>query len=370
MDTKQMMQEQYVAIKANLEELTAAVNAYSAVFEKHASSDDLATQISQFQVRMLESVKQMQSAVYGPLNMVMIHFEECLRSSSLRALLEMGVLDCLPADGQGISAAEVAGKLSVDEALLGLSFDAGGCTYVHRRAKYKSVYPHSKLQSLLASCSKSKLQNDVSLTSVKNERQNTWAMSEFLKKDGYRNPNSLTNNPYTYAHDTKGLGMFDFLLQDPVRFKNFNVAMQAQSAQTLRPYSLFPFKDELGKIETTDETVLVVDVGGGNGQATTAIRGLCLGIKGKMILQDQAQVIEGITEPLPGVEKMAHDFFKPQPIKGMMRVALSLRDADISRRSPILHAPMLTRLARERMRDDTQEHRHRNETGIIKTSYI
>ena len=144
-------------------------------------------------------------------------------------------------------------------------------------------------------------------------------MSEFLKKDGYQNPNSLTNNPYTYAHDTKGLGMFEFLLKDPVRFKNFNDAMKAKSSQTLLPYNLFPFKDELSKLETTDETVLLVDVGGGNGQATIAIRGLCPGIKGKMILQDQCRVIEGITDPLPGgVEIMAHDFFKPQPIKGMI----------------------------------------------------
>ena len=150
-------------------------------------------------------------------------------------------------------------------------------------------------------------------------------MPEFLQKDGYRNPSSLTNNPYTYAHDTKGLGMFDFLLKNPVRFKNFNDAMQAKSAQTLLPYHLFPFKDEFSKIETTDETVLLVDVGGGNGQATTAIRDFCSGIKGRMILQDQLQVIEGITEPPPGVEMMVSDFFKPQPIKGMKDLTLEGR---------------------------------------------
>ena len=147
-------------------------------------------------------------------------------------------------------------------------------------------------------------------------------MSQFFKKNGYQNPNSLTNNPYTYAHDTKGLNIFEFLLKDPTRFKNFNDAMQAKSAQTLLPYNLFPFKDELGKIETTDKTVLLVDVGGGNGQATVAIRGLCPRIKGRMILQDQLQVIEGIADPLSGVEMMGYDFFKPQPVKGMMESTL------------------------------------------------
>lgn len=110
--------------------------------------------------------------------------------------------------------------------------------------------------------------------------------------------------------------MFEFLALDPVRFRNFNAAMEAKTAQTVLPYDTFPFKEELSKIETTDDTVLLVDVGGGNGQASKAIRQLCLDVKGKMILQDQPTVLEAITAPLPGVEKMGYDFFTPQPVKG------------------------------------------------------
>lgn len=110
--------------------------------------------------------------------------------------------------------------------------------------------------------------------------------------------------------------MFEFLAKDPVRFKNFNAAMEAKTAATTLPYNLFPFEEEFAKVETTDDTVLLVDVGGGNGQATTAIRKLCPDTKGKMILQDQQQVIDRITDPLPGVEKMGYDFFTPQPVKG------------------------------------------------------
>lgn len=73
-----MMREQHIAIKKNLQELTATVEAYSDTFELNASSDDLSAmgQISQRHVKMIESVKQMQSAIYGPLNMIMLHFEE------------------------------------------------------------------------------------------------------------------------------------------------------------------------------------------------------------------------------------------------------------------------------------------------------
>lgn len=147
-------------------------------------------------------------------------------------------------------------------------------------------------------------------------------MPEFFKRNGYVNPASRRNNPYTFAHDTQGLSMFEFLLQNPARFKNFNDAMQARSSQTSQPYSLFPFKSRFGEMHTTDETVLLVDVGSGIGQATLAIREACPEIKGKMVMQDQKEVIDGIASSLPsGVVGMAHDFFKPQPIKGMFSSA-------------------------------------------------
>jgi hypothetical protein len=144
-------------------------------------------------------------------------------------------------------------------------------------------------------------------------------MPEFFKKNGYVNPASRSNNPYTFAHDTQGLSMFEFLLQNPARFKNFNDAMQARSSQTSQPYSLFPFASRFGAMATTDDTVLLVDVGSGIGQATLAIREACSEFKGKMVMQDQKPVIDEISSSLPpGVVGMAHDFFQPQPIKGAL----------------------------------------------------
>lgn len=144
-------------------------------------------------------------------------------------------------------------------------------------------------------------------------------MPEFFKKNGYLNPDSRRNNPYTFAHDTHGLSMFEFLLQNPDRFKNFNDAMQACSSQTSLPYVLFPFKSRFGEMDTANETVLLVDVGSGMGQATLSIRKACPEIKGNMVMQDQKQVIDEIASSLPpGVVGMAHDFFQPQPVKGML----------------------------------------------------
>jgi hypothetical protein len=113
--------------------------------------------------------------------------------------------------------------------------------------------------------------------------------------------------------------MFEFLALDPIRFQNFNAAMEAKTAQTVLPYNLFPFKEEFSKVKTDDDTVLLVDIGGGNGQATTVIRELCAATKGKMILQDQPHVLEAIDISLPGIELMGYDFFAPQPVKGELK---------------------------------------------------
>lgn len=51
----------------------------------------------------------------------LLSWAQCLRSSSLRTLLEMGVFDALPDNGGEMSAGELANKIGVDEILLGMS---------------------------------------------------------------------------------------------------------------------------------------------------------------------------------------------------------------------------------------------------------
>jgi hypothetical protein len=142
-------------------------------------------------------------------------------------------------------------------------------------------------------------------------------LHDFLRKDGFKNPTSLTNNPYTFAHDTKGKTMWEHIAQDPERAKTFNNPMEAQTQASLPTVGIYPFESELGHLVESDDTVILVDVGGGKGQASNMIRQGCPGLKGRFILQDRPEVIADITEQLPGIEKMAHDFFTEQPVKGL-----------------------------------------------------
>jgi hypothetical protein len=79
----------------------------------------------------------------------------------------------------------------------------------------------------------------------------------------------------------------------------------------------FPFADEL-KCDSEEE-VLIVDIGGGKGQALEFIQNGFPELKGRMIVQDLPEVIKDTNESshLPSsIETMAADFFKPQPVRG------------------------------------------------------
>lgn len=82
------------------------------------------------------------------------------------------------------------------------------------------------------------------------------------------------------------------------------------------------FRQEVLNGHGTDSTTpLFVDVGGAMGQQCIFFKKAYPDLVGRVIVQDQEQVVSQIqASPLPGfegIEAMTHDFFQPQPIKGM-----------------------------------------------------
>lgn len=148
-------------------------------------------------------------------------------------------------------------------------------------------------------------------------------MYEFFREHGFKSPNSHLINPYCFAHQTGDTNMWDHIGKFPDRLRNLNLAMTAQTGATGWTVGIFPFKVELSKLEPNDETILVVDIGGGKGHVTTQIQDLTNGIRGKIILQERPEVLIEIADSLPGIKMMEYDFFTPQPVKGMWSRQLS-----------------------------------------------
>ena len=146
-----------------------------------------------------------------------------------------------------------------------------------------------------------------------------YTMPQFLESIQHQNPTDYNNGAFQYGHGTK-LGLFEYIKEDPERIKVFNSGMQSLAISDARKGAgPFPFDKKLGGEEILATDVMIVDVGGGRGQALKAIMETFPTLKGRMILQDVPNVIEDAkADDLPSfIEPMAASFFERQPVKGM-----------------------------------------------------
>lgn len=65
-----------------------------------------------------------------------------------------------------------------------------------------------------------------------------------------------------------------------------------------------------------NDAVLLVDIGGGIGHYTEQFRSKFPDAPGRLILQDLPVVLEQVQGLNPRIERMEHDFFTEQPVKG------------------------------------------------------
>lgn len=129
----------------------------------------------------------------------------------------------------------------------------------------------------------------------------------------------MADTPLQLAHSTKQT-FFEYLGSHPDHNQQFNNFMGLYA--TDRPRWLdpghFPVEKILGEeAKIGDEnTVLMVDVGGGKGHDLILFREKYPNLPGRLILQDLPFVISQAGSLPAGLEAMPHDFFTPQPING------------------------------------------------------
>lgn len=307
--------QQIVAITAALDEVSTGLKQYASVLEKSTTPSDLRTigNISKSHTDLVANVRTLNRAVRGPVDMMFAQIENAAYTGAVRALLEMGVFEALPLDGTGVPRKELAEKLKVEEDLLvRLMRMAVPEMFAETTPGVYSHTPYSQVYMIPGIRGAFKLMLG-EYSPIFNK------LSEFFTIHGWTSPQSELTNPYTFTHQTNGLTMWEHVLLSPTRAKEWNEAMQAQGVATSFAIAIYPFRDVLKEKETNDETVLLVDVGGGLGHATETIKGLIgEGVKGRLVLQDRPNVLAEIEGELVGIERMEHDFFTPNPVKGAL----------------------------------------------------
>ncbi|KAM3065358.1 hypothetical protein ACMFMG_011519 [Clarireedia jacksonii] len=311
--TAESLAQEVAAMKDMLSKVSTAIDVYAEIATKNLGRKDINSsgEVSEKHVNLFMATSNLMTTVRGPVDMVFSNFENSVHSGSLRAVLEMGVFDVIPLDGSSASASTLAKKLGVEKDLLvrlmrvltplGPFEEVGEEVYKH--TPYSMVYVVPEIRGIF------KLMYDE--YNLANAR-----MYEFFRNTGFKSPEDHLKNPYCYAHQTGDKNMWEYIGSFPDRFENLNLAMIAQSEATKWTAGVFPFTEELSKLQTDDETVLVVDIGGGSGHVTKKIKEFVAGIPGQVVLQERPEVLKSIGDNLPEIKKMEYDFFTPQPLKG------------------------------------------------------
>ena len=140
-------------------------------------------------------------------------------------------------------------------------------------------------------------------------------MPAYFAKHGYSCPTDPQNGPFQSVFSTP-LGFFEYLERDSAAFKDFDTFMTASRAHRPVFAKWFPVQERLiDGASNDDNDVMMVDIGGGRGQDLRTFKEMYPSAPGRLILQDLGRTVAEANMS-GGIEAMAHDFFKPQPVKG------------------------------------------------------
>jgi hypothetical protein len=153
-------------------------------------------------------------------------------------------------------------------------------------------------------------------------------MPSYFTRFGLIEPTDRHNTVIAFASSALGSTLWEIVNQSPARLSTFMLAMGAVEEQMppLGSYDLSWVVEQAANSTTAgnEERAVVVDVGGGKGQAlkgmlavTEGLRGL----RGRCVLEDLEEVVEAMREgegggELEGVRLVGMDFHKEQPVKG------------------------------------------------------
>ena len=146
------------------------------------------------------------------------------------------------------------------------------------------------------------------------------ALPEFLKENHYQDSSDPARTPVQKGWNTDQ-SAFVWIESRGVFFHHFNQWMSVQRLGMPTWLDRYPYKEKAEDLEP--DRPFFVDIAGGFGHQSVALRKKLPNLENRIIVQDMASVVEkGIKHP--DVEVMVYDFRQPQPVKGKPLVITSL----------------------------------------------
>lgn len=177
---------------------------------------------------------------------------------------------------------------------------------------------------------------------------------EYFDKYGLKEPKTGNHIPHSFAWGHPELNFWQAISKSPQRLLDFNQSMNTLD-EVLPVTGMYDF-GWIAKADISEDRPLIVDVGGGKGQALKRIMAAYPEMPPKkLVLQDREAVIEEVTRAneagFEEVKKMPHDFFQPNPVKGdaclpgLFCSSAFTRIANSDRGARLLHPTLYARLA-------------------------
>ncbi|KAI9646921.1 hypothetical protein NHQ30_004921 [Ciborinia camelliae] len=139
------------------------------------------------------------------------------------------------------------------------------------------------------------------------------ASPRHLVSTKYQNPTDPKNTAFQDAFQCKDKDLFGILMEKPDTAQGFATLMNTWGEGNSLAPDLFPMGQFLADGDTSISATWV-DVGGGYGQKTVALKSSFLELQGRFIVRDQPHIINGAVKN-EGIEYLIHDCFTEQPIK-------------------------------------------------------
>ncbi|TGO15190.1 hypothetical protein BTUL_0043g00450 [Botrytis tulipae] len=140
------------------------------------------------------------------------------------------------------------------------------------------------------------------------------ALPRFLADTEYKNPTDPQNTAVQTAFHYENKDLFGILGEKPDTARAFATLMSTWAEGTSLVQDLFPIGRFLAEGDSSI-AALWVDVGGGYGQKTVALRAAFPELEGRFVLQDLHHIVSGAGRN-EGIKYLVHNIFTEQPVKG------------------------------------------------------
>ncbi|KAH8703677.1 S-adenosyl-L-methionine-dependent methyltransferase [Talaromyces proteolyticus] len=139
-------------------------------------------------------------------------------------------------------------------------------------------------------------------------------MPAFLRKNNYQDVTDGKATVFQPAYNTE-LDTYAYFSQHPENMQALIKYMGLEQGVRGRWLQEYPFEKQTQGWNPNPEEALFVDIGGNVGHYCALFKSRFSEIPGRILLEDLTDTLTHAL-PTPGVEKLGHDFFQPQPIKG------------------------------------------------------